>query len=98
MKKAYLFVYNPTLGNREEVKGFVESCKLIKAWRYELESTFFIISEASANEICKEVHEYFGKGKSKFIISEIPDNKQGWLAKRSWSVINEKKLPPKEQS
>lgn len=98
MRKAYIFVYNPSLGSREEVKKFVEDCKLIKVWRFELEGCFFLVSEASANEICEELHKHFGEGKGKFIISEMSENSQGWLAERSWTIINEKRLPPRKKS
>lgn len=96
MRKAYIFVYNPSLGSRQEVKEFVENCELIRVWRFELEGTFFLVSESSADELSDKLHEYFGIGKSKFFISEISNNCQGWLHERSWAFINDKKLPPKE--
>ena len=96
MKKSYLFVYNPSLGTRDEVREFVSNCKLITTWRFELVASFFVVSEYSANEICKEIKEYFGEGKGKYIVTEMKGNYQGWLEERSWNVINDKKLPPKE--
>ena len=96
MKKSYLLVYNTSLGNREEVKNFVSNCSLINTWRFELDASFFLVSEYSADEICEKIHKYFGKGKGKFLLTELEDNYQGWLTERSWSVINDKRLPPKD--
>lgn len=96
MKKSYLFVYNPSLGTRDEVKDFVSTCDLITTWRFELVASFFVVSEHSAQEICKEIKNHFGDAKGKYIVTEMKYNYQGWLEKRSWTVINEKKLPPKE--
>lgn len=96
MKKSYIFVYNPSLGTRDEVREFLAGCSLINTWRFELDATFFLVSEYSADQLCNELHKFFGQGKGKFIIAELKGNYQGWLQQRSWTVINDKKLPPKE--
>ena len=98
MKKSYLFVYSPSLGTREEVKEFVSSCDIITTWRYEIVSSFFLVSEHSAEIICEEIREYFGEKKGTYIVTELTDNTQGMLESRSWSLINDKKLPPKNKS
>lgn len=95
MKKSYLFVYNPSLGTREEVKEFIDSCGEISSWRYELLNTYFIVSEMNANDLYELVSGHFGEGKGIFIISEYVNNSQGLLTERSWRLLNDKRLPPK---
>ncbi|MFD1630069.1 hypothetical protein [Pseudopedobacter beijingensis] len=88
MRKAYLFVYSNDLGTRENVKNAVDSIEDILLWRYDLPNTFYIISESSANEISKQIREKLGD--KRFIITEISTNKQGWLPRKSWDLINNK--------
>lgn len=95
MKKSYLFVFNPSLGTREEIKDFIDSCGKISSWRYELNNTYFIVSELDANDLYNLVSVHFGEGKGSFIIAEYVDNSQGLLNERSWQLLNNKKLPPK---
>lgn len=89
MRKAYLFVYSNDLGTRETVKNAVDSIKDILLWRYDLPNTFYIISESSANEISERIREKLGD--KRFIITEISTNKQGWLPRKSWDLINNKR-------
>jgi len=95
MSKSYLFIYNPSLGTREEIREFIDNCNAIKLWRYELSNTYFIVSELSSDRLYKLVSNYFGDGKGTFLISEYTDNSQGLLNERSWALLNDKKLPPK---
>lgn len=96
MKKSYIFIFNESLGSDQKVYDYVNDSQLIITWRKELNNAFFIISRNSAQEIYEEVSRYFGQGKGTFLISEVSSNKQGLLNKRSWSLLNDKKLPPKE--
>lgn len=96
MRKAYLFAYNPSLGSRDEVKSFVSNCELIKTWRGEITNTFFLISESGVEEICEKIRLHFGN-KGTYIVTEINDY-QGRLVERSWSLLSDKKLPPKKKS
>lgn len=95
MKKAFILVYNPSLGSREEVKKFVAGSRLINTWRFELSGSFFLISEFNADEIGENIRAHFGEKKGAYFLTEIGDC-QGMLEERSWSLINDKKLPPKE--
>ncbi|MDD4183682.1 MAG: hypothetical protein PHT53_07710 [Candidatus Omnitrophica bacterium] len=94
MKKAYLLAFSDSLGTREEVKNCVKNFPGI-TWRYDMSNAFYIISEENANQISTRIQNYFGKN-GRFIVTEISDlNKQGWLTKDSWFLINNKKLPEK---
>lgn len=88
MKKAYLFVYTDTLGTREEIKNCLNSIGLIIYWRYDMPNTFYLISKYSASEISKAIRKYFNKGR--YIVSEITENKNGYLPSKSWYLINNK--------
>ncbi|WP_196435166.1 hypothetical protein [Methylomonas sp. LL1] len=99
MKNSYIFIYNRSLGTKEEVRDFVNSCESIITWRSELSNTFFIVSELSAYKIYDLVAEYFGEGKGEFLICKYDENNsQGLLNERSWHLLNNNELPPKEKT
>ncbi|WP_421920101.1 hypothetical protein [Marinifilum sp.] len=95
MRKAYLFVYSDNLGTRDEVKNCMDNIPEVYTWRYDMPNSFYIISEYSADEIARAINSYTGK--TRFIVSEITDNKQGWLSEDTWYLINNKTHKPKEE-
>ena len=89
MRKVYLFVYSNDLGTREIVKNTVDSIESIILWRYDLPNSFYLVSTSSAIELSEKIRMKLGD--KRFIITEISSNKQGWLPKKSWHLINHKK-------
>ena len=96
MKKSYVFIFNSSLGKNDEIREYLNASGYVITWRKELGSAYFFVSEYAAKEIYEDVSQYFGKGKGTFLITEVTSNKQGLLNKRSWDLLNKKKLPPKE--
>ena len=94
MMKAYLLAYNDEFGTRDTIKGFLNSMDEIVHWRYDMPHSFYLISEASANDIANRLHELNG-GQGLFIVTEIAGNEQGWLLEESWYLINNKQYKPK---
>lgn len=95
MRKAYILVYSDNLGSRAQVKECIDNISEVITWRYDMPNSFYLISENSADEIARAIHEYTGK--TKFLVSEITSNKQGWLSKDTWYLINNKKHRPKDE-
>ncbi len=97
MKKAYLFVYSNKFGTRDEVRDYINnsSSYIINTWRFDMPNSFYIISEKSADELSEHFLK-FSNERGLFIITEMTENTQGWLPQRSWDIINDKELPPKE--
>lgn len=95
MKKAYLFIYSNKVGTRDEVRNVIETIPEILAWRFDIPNSFYLVSEEDADTLADILLERFGKD-GLFLVTEISENKQGWLPKRSWHLINNKRLPPKE--
>ena len=90
MKRAYLFIYSNAMGSREEVKKFLDSRSEISHWRYDLPNTFYIVSELTAEKLYEIVQGFNGK-RGHFLICEVASNKQGWLPKKTWTLLNEKR-------
>lgn len=89
MKKTYILVYSNSFGTREEAKDCVDNIPEVYTWRYDMPNSFYLISDYSADEIARAINDYTGK--TKFIVSEITSNKQGWLSKKTWYLINNKR-------
>lgn len=90
MLRSYILVYSSQLGNPEEIKALLDSCEKILDWRVELPNTFFLVSQHGADALAKDIgtsRNYAGK----FIILEVTSNKQGWLSKEAWHLLNKKK-------
>ena len=96
MKKVYIFIYTGRVGTREEVKDVIDSIPEIIAWRSEIPHSFYIVSESNADFLADIFLQRLGK-KGLFLVSEISNNYQGWLPKRTWHLLNKKELPPKEK-
>ncbi len=92
MRRSYLFVYSGDVGTRDELRTFIDSVPEILNWKIDLPSSFYLVSELSADEIARKIRSFTGE-KGRFLVCEIGSNKQGWLLKDSWKMINEKTLP-----
>ncbi len=94
MKMAYLLVYNDALGSREDVKRCLNEMDAVITWRYDLPHSFYVVSEVDARTLADSIRERLGTGR--FLIAEITTNKQGWLPKDTWYLLNNKADKPKE--
>ena len=96
MKKSYLFIYSNKFGSRDEVRDLIKRTYEIITWRFDIPNSFYLVSESSADDL-SEIFLKYSNEEGLFLIVEIKDNYQGWLPERSWSLINDKELPPKEK-
>ena len=87
MNRAYLLIYSPSVGTRDEVKEFIDACPEVVHWRYDLPNAFYLISEASADELYTAIQRFNGK-RGRFLICEAGANKQGWLPEKTWRLLN----------
>ena len=86
-RRAYLFVYAADLGEREDVKDHLNDLPELLHWRYDLPNAFYLVSDVSAKELANKIRPL---GNGPFIVTEIPENSQGWLSRRSWEIITKK--------
>ena len=85
--KVYIFIYNNSLGNEEETKELLNSIREISDWRTDIRNTFLIKSTLEANELADIIIK--NKPQARFFISEIAENRQGWLPKDAWKFIKD---------
>ena len=89
-RHAYLFVYAEDLGTREDLRDFLDGLPEVLNWRYDLPNAFYIVSESEASELAKKIKRI---GDGRFVVTEIPENSDGWLPRRSWEIVLSKPLP-----
>ena len=87
MKRAYLLLYNDDVGTRDAIKHYIDNDPLVLFWRYDLPYSFYIISNSSAQELA-ESFQGLNKKNGMFLITEVSKNKQGWLIKDAWTLLN----------
>ena len=89
MRKSYFFVYNDTVGTREQMKNVIDRMSYVITWRYDMPNVFYIISEYSAGELARQFESINGT-KGFFIFQEHTYNSQGRLTGDSWHLLNNK--------
>ena len=96
MTWAYLLIYDHEVGTREEVREFLDEQPEILHWRYDLPNTFYLISDQSAEDLY-EIFQNFNRKHGRFLVSKVSSNRQGWLPRKTWKFLNEKKYTTKKQ-
>jgi len=97
MKRSYVLIFNDLFAARDKVTDLLDTFEEIINWRSDTPSSVFLVSELSAKEISEKIAVLNVKpndGKKGFyMVTEISSNKQGWLPKQAWRMINEKHAP-----
>lgn len=89
--KTYIFLYDNTLGSITEVTELIDSIPEIAQWRTDLPNSFMLKSDLEAKQLADIIIEK--KTNVRFLISEITENRQGWLPKDAWKFIKNKENP-----
>ena len=91
MTRAYLLIYDHDVGNRKEVREFLDEQSEILDWRHDLPNTFYLISDQSAEGLCK-IFQNLNRKSGGFLISEVSSNRQGWLPMKTWKFLSEENI------
>jgi hypothetical protein len=75
--------------NRDTIKTAIAGIPEIIRWRYDIPNSFYIHSNASADELTAKIANKF-PGRKCFLFVEISENRQGYLSKETWNFINQK--------
>ncbi|HFF6664427.1 hypothetical protein ACPEEE_00865 [Klebsiella pneumoniae] len=86
MKKLYIFNYTEEVGTREQIKAWLGQEEKITNWRYDMPGCFYLVSDATANELSQSFIMFNGT-KGRHLIAEINDNRQGLLPKQTWTFM-----------
>lgn len=97
VQKSYLIVFNDEFAERGEVTDFINTIPEIINWQTNMPYCILAISSLSATEISSLLArinpDENGKPKGRYLVAEIGKNKQGWLPKSMWRMMNERHKP-----
>ena len=63
---------------------------------YSLPNTFYLISDMSAEDLY-DIFQKLNQEHGGFLISEVGPNTQGWLPRRTWTLLNEKRYAKRHE-
>lgn len=83
--KCYLLIFNNQFGTRLEAIEIVKKVSIVNSWRCDMPNAIYLKSDSSAQELCDAIRKI--KAQGRFLVSEISDNRQGYLTSETWSFI-----------
>ncbi len=95
-KWTYLLVFDDAVGTRREVLDFLDRQPEILNWYTCLSNAVFIVSTKTAGELTK-LFRSFTSDKGRFVILDTDTDRNGWLPKKAWDFISERKLAEDEK-
>ncbi len=96
MRKAYILLYDNSVGTREAVKGVIDSMQRVYTWRFDIPNSFYIISEYSAEQLYQEFVDKNGI-RGRFMFIEASTNRQGQMLNETWHLLTHKTHKPKDK-
>jgi hypothetical protein len=94
MKWAYLLVFNDQAADRDSITEFLDREAMILNWFACFPSAVFLVSGSSAKTISERIRAKFPG--LRFFITEIPDDRNGWMPRKAWAFINNPKSANEE--
>lgn len=88
--KLFIFIYNDAAGEREQIKEALDRMAEVTSWRYDMPHCFYIISDASAEELYGAFSAIRGN-KGRFMFAEVTSNSQGMMSKDTWAFFKKAK-------
>lgn len=85
--KIYQFTYTDGFGNDSDVSLMLKSIDSVSDLRIPFTRLCFIKSTDTATSLSKKIIQL--KPNNRFFISEISENRQGWLPKSVWDFLKE---------
>ena len=97
MKKVFLFVHNEGVEKRQYLADILDRMPEVIAWRYDMISCFYIVSESSAKTLAERIRAETGGTLERMIVTAITTDYWGWATQDTWYLVANKApkpLPP----
>ncbi|WP_140419300.1 hypothetical protein [Sphingobium sp. Z007] len=86
---SYIIVFNDKVSPRAGVQEFLDEIPEVTYWYACLPNCIFAASSLTAGGLAEKIKKKFGTSAGqRFLVSEIADDKQGWLPKQAWQLLN----------
>jgi hypothetical protein len=97
MSWAYLIIFNEKVGTRKEVQAFIDTIPEITYWYGCVPQSIFCISSLTAGQLSDKLKDRYGtSGGQRFFVTEVHQDRQGWMPKQVWHMLknpDEPRLP-----
>lgn len=93
---AYLLSYDPVKTSPHELFGEINKIEEIVNWLAVYRGMLILVSEYDAKTLQKRLRTKTSLNHERFLVVDLATDRQGWLPKSAWSLINEP-TPPKEE-
>lgn len=70
MRRVYLLVYSNVIGDRDVMKGILNSIEGVLDWRCDMPNSFYVISEMNASTLVDRIHARIQAESCRFFITE----------------------------
>lgn len=89
MSWSYLLIFNDKLGIRSDVTTYLDKISEISYWYTCMPNAIFLTSTLTAGSISDRIKSHFGTDSGqRFFISEVHKDRQGWMPKKVWHMLN----------
>ena len=82
----YILVFSDEVGEREDVKNFIDSRSEIITWYLCMSNAIFIRSQLAANGL-QQIFREFTKDNGRFIVLDCDTDRNGWLPEKAWQFM-----------
>lgn len=84
--KKYLLVYADNLADRQKLVDVLTSMSEVKHWRYDMPNSFYILSDASPEDLLKRIRALCG-GSGRCVLVAM-NTFFGFLPQRTWDFLH----------
>jgi len=84
----YILVWSDRVGNRNDIKEFIDSRNEVLSWYLCMSNAIFIRSKLTADGLQKMFRE-FTSDQGRFIVLDVDTDRNGWLPRKAWDFMKE---------
>ena len=85
----YVLIFSDSVGDREQVKEFVDSRQEISDWYICMSNAILFRSKYDAKSLA-EIFRRFSQDNGRFLILDVDADRQGWLPRKAWEFMKSK--------
>lgn len=91
--KAYIVVFTASYASRQQVQDFLDTIKEVTYWYASLPYCVFFTSTLTADQLADKFNAHFGTVNGNYFIMEANPNRQGWMTRNAWHLLNNPDSP-----
>jgi hypothetical protein len=100
MKWSYLLLFSEQFMSYDEAKYFLNARDDVTEWLHIFDNVFVLASSNTAMNLASAVLAYakknqnVSKPKGLYLLTELTDDRNGWLTKAAWNLLNNQTTTP----